>query len=103
MKNDTTWRKVNEENWDRDRQKMLCKHLGFSETSANAIRNMEIGSNEKIVTGDLACYNTGSSETSCCVHLVPSITTSKVNIPYTECEYILLTLDLSELQVFLLK
>ncbi|XP_028402571.1 receptor-type tyrosine-protein phosphatase F-like isoform X3 [Dendronephthya gigantea] len=84
--NDTTWKKVIEENWDKDRQKMLCEHLGFSETSANTIRNMEITANEEIASGDLVCYNTGSNGTSCCVHLVPSTTTTKVDIPYAECK-----------------
>ncbi|XP_028402428.1 receptor-type tyrosine-protein phosphatase S-like [Dendronephthya gigantea] len=86
VKNDTTWRKVIEENWDKDRQKMLCEHLGFRETSANPIRNMEIAANEEIASGDLVCYNTGLSGTSCCVYLVPSTTNSSVNIPYVECK-----------------
>ncbi|XP_028402588.1 receptor-type tyrosine-protein phosphatase F-like [Dendronephthya gigantea] len=86
VKNDTTWRKIIEENWDKDRQKMLCKHLGFSETSANPIRTMEITANEEIASGDLVCYNTGSGGTSCCVHLVPSTTTAKVDITYAECK-----------------
>ncbi|XP_028402580.1 receptor-type tyrosine-protein phosphatase delta-like isoform X10 [Dendronephthya gigantea] len=86
VKNDTTWRKVIEENWDKDRQKMLCEHLGFGETSANTIRNMEITANEEIASGDLVCYNTGSGGTSCCVHLVPSTTTAKVDTTYAECK-----------------
>ncbi|XP_028402574.1 receptor-type tyrosine-protein phosphatase S-like isoform X6 [Dendronephthya gigantea] len=86
VKNDTTWRKVIEENWDKNRQKTLCEHLGFSETSANTIRNMEIAANKEIASGDLVCNNTGSSGTSCCVHLVPSTTTSNVNISYAECK-----------------
>ncbi|XP_028399358.1 uncharacterized protein LOC114522809 [Dendronephthya gigantea] len=85
VKNDTTWRKVIEENWDKNRQKILCEHLGFSETSANTIRNMEIAANEEIASGDLVCNNnTGSSGTSCCVDLVPSTTFLNVNISYAE-------------------
>ena len=93
LKNDTAWRKVKQENWDKNRQKMVCKHLGFTETSVNAIRSKEIGSNEKIATGDLACYDTASSGISCCVNLVPSTTTSKVDLPYAECELWVYTLN----------
>ncbi|XP_028402587.1 phosphatidylinositol phosphatase PTPRQ-like [Dendronephthya gigantea] len=84
--NDRRWRKVIEENWDKNRQKMLCEHLGFNETGANTIRNMEIAANEEIASGDLVCYNRGSNGTSCCVHLVPFTTTSNVNISYVKCK-----------------
>ena len=65
---------------------MLCRHLGFGETSVNAVKLVEVGTNEQIATGDLMCYNTESSGISCCVHLVPSTTASNVNIPYAECK-----------------
>ncbi|XP_028413353.1 uncharacterized protein LOC114536224 [Dendronephthya gigantea] len=88
VQNGRTWRKVNEENWDKNHQRMLCKHLGFGETGVNAVKKVEIGANEKIGTGDLVCYsNTRSSETSCCAHLVPSTTTSNMNISYVECKF----------------
>jgi hypothetical protein len=66
---------------------MLCQHLGFKETDANDIRSVSILSYYyNIATGDFICYNTQLSGTSCCIHLVPSTTPSKISIPYVECE-----------------
>ncbi len=81
------WRYVVEENWDKNRQKMMCQHLGFEETASNSIDTRQLGSGRHIATGDLICYNTQSSETSCCVHLQPSTTTSSITFPYVRCKY----------------
>ena len=87
-----TWRRVVVENWDKNRQKMLCQHLGFEETADNKIVTNLLGSNQDIATGDLICYNTiQPSGTSCCIHLQPS--KSPLNptsqIPLVQCKCIL--------------
>ena len=87
IKDGSTWRYVNEENWDINREKMLCRHLGFKETDAKDPKIIWFGSGYKIANGDLIFYNTQPSGTSCCVHLVPSIASSNVPIPYARCEY----------------
>ena len=53
VKDGSTWRKVNEERWDENRQKMLCQHLKFNETDENNIITKNIGSGSEIATGDL--------------------------------------------------
>jgi hypothetical protein len=87
IKQGSTWINVNEENWDVKREKMLCQHLGFKETDAKDPKTIWVGSRYKIAIGDLICYNTQPSGTSCCVHLVPSIPSSNVPIPFARCEY----------------
>jgi hypothetical protein len=69
----STWRRVVVENWDKNRQKMLCQHFGFGETSDNKIVTKPLGGEQNIATGDLICYNTiQPSGISCCIHLQPS-------------------------------
>ncbi|CAB4007475.1 uncharacterized protein LOC110250238 [Paramuricea clavata] len=81
------WRKVVEENWDKNRQKMLCQHLGFEETADNKIVTKQLESGQNIATGDLICYNnTQQSGTSCCIHLQPSISNSSTTIPDVKCK-----------------
>jgi hypothetical protein len=87
IKEGSTWIYVYEENWDANREKMLCQHLGFKETDAKDPETFWFGSGYKIAIGDLICYNTQPSGTSCCVHLVPSIASSNVPIPFARCEY----------------
>ena len=87
IKDGSTWRKVVEDNWDKERQKMLCRHLGFNETDENKISTKTI-TNGNIATGNLICYNTAASETSCCIHLEPSPVSTIVKIPSVNCEYI---------------
>jgi hypothetical protein len=68
-----TWRSVVEENWDKNRQKMLCQHLGFEETADNKIVIKQLKGGNDIATGDFICHNSiQSSGTSCCIHLQPS-------------------------------
>ncbi|CAB4004623.1 Receptor-type tyrosine- phosphatase F [Paramuricea clavata] len=86
IKDGSTWRKVDEENWDIIRHKMLCRHLGFSETDDHNIGTRNVGSGENIATGDLICYNTQPNGTSCCVNLQRNTTTSIVNLPYAICK-----------------
>ena len=65
---------------------MLCQHLGFNET--DDFRSDWFGSRPDIATGDLICYNTQASGTSCCTHLVPSRPTNNlVRITHVRCEY----------------
>lgn len=81
----STWRTVDEKKWDQNRQKLLCKHLGFDESSEDKI-NGSTRSIEKIATGDFVCYNTQPSGTSCCAYLQPSTTTTTSSIPYVNCK-----------------
>lgn len=88
IKDGSTWRKVKEKNWDRNRQKMLCKHLGFEESAnLDLVFSEELRSVETIVTGDLICYNTQPSRTSCCAHLHSSTTNSYTNLTVVNCKY----------------
>ena len=87
IENGSDWRKVDEENWDRNRQRMLCQHLGFDEIDGNVIETRQLGSGEQIATGDLICYDTQSSGASCCVHFTPSISTTSTTIPDVRCKY----------------
>ena len=89
IKDGSKWRYVVEENWDKNRQKMLCQHLGFEETASNDIATAYRRSTTGLhfATGDLICYNTRSSETSCCVHLQPSTTTASITLPNAKCKY----------------
>lgn len=87
IKDGLTWRKVVEENWDKNRQKLLCQHLRLHETAENNISTRNIGSGQNIATGDLICHNTQPNETSCCIHLEPSTTISRVTLPYATCKY----------------
>ncbi len=88
IKDSSTWRKVDETNWDENRQKMFCQYLGFNETDANLIDMREISSGQATAAGNLICYNTKPSRISCCVHLEPKTTTSKVYLAYAACEYL---------------
>ena len=90
IKNGSIWKKVAEENWDENRQKMLCQYLGFEEIDGNNIETTQLGSGQEIVTGDLICYNTQSNRTSCCVHLNPLTTNTSTAIPDVRCKYALL-------------
>ena len=86
IKDGPTWRKVNEENWDEDRQTMLCQHLGFEENTNTSIDNGSIASGQNITTGHLMCYKTQrNSEISCCIYLEPFTTTPVTTIPYVTC------------------
>ncbi len=88
IKDGSTWRYVVEENWDLNRERMLCLHLGFYETDASATATGTFTrAGYKIATGDLICYNTQTSGTSCCVHLQPSTTKEIVRkMPYARCK-----------------
>ena len=87
IKDGSTWRRVVEKNWNEKRQKMLCQHLGFEEMNGNIIETKQLETELQIAAGDLICYNTQSSRTSCCVHLEPSTSTTSITIPYTRCKY----------------
>ena len=85
-----TWRRVVVENWDKNRQKMLCQYLGFEETSDNKIVTKPLGGEQNIATGDLICYNTiQPSGISCCIHLQPSksgLLKPTLQFPYVQCK-----------------
>jgi hypothetical protein len=86
IKDGPTWRKVDEENWDKDRQKMLCQHLGFGENTNTSIGNSSTTSREQIARGHLICYEAHPyTEISCCIYLEPLTTTSETTIPYVTC------------------
>ncbi|XP_028414291.1 uncharacterized protein LOC114537447 [Dendronephthya gigantea] len=81
----TSW-KVYDENWDKVRRNMLCKHLGFEVNGNNELISLDIPSGEKIAKGDVMCYSTRSNETSCCTHLQSYTTTSSTSIPNVNCQ-----------------
>ncbi len=81
------WIYVKEKNWDKDRQRMLCQHLGLDKTDRNAIVTHKFGRKNNIATGDLICYKKQISQTSCCVNLAPSTTENDVTMPYVKCKY----------------
>ena len=83
---DSSWIYVSENNWNENRHKMLCRHLGFTDTGENDIKFGQTRGNE-VAIGDLICYNTGSNGSSCCTHLIVSKISSTVSIPYVKCEY----------------
>ena len=85
IKDGSAWRKVIEERWDKHRQKMLCRHLGFNETDENNIDTRSIGSGNEIATGDLICFKKQPNGTSCCIHLKPLTTTASTTVPYVTC------------------
>ena len=78
------WRNVGENNWDKNRQKMFCEYLGFSDTDA-LIRGTILNRRNDTGTGDFICYKTQSEEVSCCVHLKPS-NQERTWIPYARCK-----------------
>ena len=88
IKTGTIWRKVVEENWDENYEKMLCQYFGFEETDGNTTtetRGLESG--QQIAIGDLICYNTQSNEASCCVNLKSSTSNTSTMIPFVKCKY----------------
>ena len=87
IKDASTWRIVDVENWDRNHQKLLCQHLGFGEDDGLQSKNINSGRN--IATGELICYKTqsGGDGTSCCAYLQRSTTTSTTPIPNARCKY----------------
>jgi hypothetical protein len=87
IKDGHLWRSVVKNNWDKNREKILCQHLGFTSTE-KSVRSGKPKKEALIANGDLECYNTNSNGiTACCVHLQPSIATGKESSPYPECEY----------------
>lgn len=79
------WRKVDVDNWDRNRQNLLCQHLGFNEDANITRKNTN---SRDIATGDLICYHTQPSGTSCCAYLHPSTTSSRISIPSVNCKFV---------------
>lgn len=89
--NGSKWRLVKERNWDTNREKMLCQHLGFRGTDKDHTGNKEFAKKNYrlFLTGDLMCYNQESNRKSCCVNLVPVKITPPVQLPYVRCEYMI--------------
>ena len=91
--NDPKWRRVKEENWDVNKEKMLCHHLGFNHQSRQSRKHSKQKEFQKqgtILSGDLMCYAAEmSNKTSCCIHLthVPILSGQKVELPLVQCEY----------------
>ena len=78
------WRNVGENNWDKNRQKMFCEYLGFSDRDAS-IRGTVLNERNNTATGDFICYKTQSEKVSCCVHLKPP-KEDRIWIPYARCK-----------------
>ena len=88
IKDGSTWRIFDAENWGRNHQKLLCQHLGFEEDDDFLRTNIASGQN--VATGDLMFYNktqSGGGGTSCCADLQRSTTTSKTSVPNARCKY----------------
>ncbi|CAB4005117.1 ---NA---, partial [Paramuricea clavata] len=101
IKDGLIWRRVKEEHWDKNRQKMLCQHLGFKEMDTNDISsNFQIGAGRDIATGSLICYSTRPSETSCCINLVRSTSTSNSKLTWAKCKICDKPLSLSDVDTF---
>jgi hypothetical protein len=61
--------------------------LGFEDDNSYIeTRHVQLRSGQLIATGDLICYGTPSNQTSCCVHLKPSISNTRTIIPYARCK-----------------
>ena len=87
VKHGSTWRYVGpgKNNWDKNRQKMFCEYLGFSDRDASIAGLTFIRRND-IAAGDFMCYKTQSDEISCCVHLKPTNSQERIWLPYTGCK-----------------
>ena len=86
IKNGSVWKKADEENWNDERQKMLCQHLGFETFDGITTETRKLISGQQIATGDLICYNSQPNGTSCCIHLEPSTSSTSTKIPYVNCK-----------------
>ena len=87
IKDGSTWRYiVVSKMWNKTLSKMLCHHLGFN-AMENDLSSSQCGKGCKIASGDVVCYNSHPSRTSCCVHLQPSIARENVLLPYARCKY----------------
>jgi hypothetical protein len=68
--------------------------LGFEDDNSYIeTRHVQLRSGQLIATGDLICYGTQSNQTSCCVHLKPSISNTRTIIPYARCKCCLRVAD----------
>lgn len=89
--NASKWKRVKEENWDINKEKMLCHHLGFNHQRRQTYSNPKTFKKPgEILSGDLLCYAAEmSKKTSCCIHLthVPITSGQKVEFPSVQCEY----------------
>ena len=86
MDGSTLWT-VKEENWDTDRAKMLCRHLGFDAETGAYSAFSRISPGHKMASGDFICYNVHLNETSCCVNLKPFTAKGTVlRMPYVKCK-----------------
>ena len=81
---DSIWKNVRENNWDKNRQKMFCEYLGFSDADAS-IRGAILNTRNDIATGEFICYERQSEGISCCVHL-KSPEKNRNWIPYARCK-----------------
>ena len=88
--NGSKWRRVKEENWDINKEKMLCHHLGFNHQKSQIYSKLKTFKKPGgILSGDLLCYAAEkSNKTSCCIHLthVPIISNQTVKLPFVQCE-----------------
>ncbi|XP_028416881.1 uncharacterized protein LOC114541103 isoform X2 [Dendronephthya gigantea] len=86
IKDGSSWRKVDHENWDAHSQEAFCQYLGFkgSNNSAKDTRNVGVG--ENIATGDFLCHDQKPNQITCCIHLEPATTTANVALPYASCK-----------------
>ena len=89
--NVSKWKRVKEGNWDINKEKMLCHHLGFNHQGRQTYSKLKTFKKPgEILSGDLLCYAAKmSKKTSCCFHLthVPITSGQTVEFPFVQCEY----------------
>jgi hypothetical protein len=85
VKNGSTWRYVIDKNWNKNRQKMLCRNLGFKK-SLDKVHSGRCPKGTKIASGDFICHNTKENQPPCRAHLHHSIATGQESIPYAQCK-----------------
>ena len=75
--------------WDKNRQKLFCEYLGFSDTNDLIIESNRPHEGNDIVTGDFIFYKTQLGKISFCVHLKPRAKDSKRSkLSYAKCKYL---------------
>ena len=85
IKDGSTWRFFVNKTWDKNDQKMLCRHLGFNSTKSDVIFG-RCPRGIRIASGDLRCYITNSNRSSCKFQLETFIAAGLERVPYVRCK-----------------
>jgi hypothetical protein len=82
----STWKKANEENWEKARRNELCQHLGFEAIESIDVEKRKVQSGEEIVTGDPIFHSTPRGIKTSCIYLNTFTSTESTMIPYVKCK-----------------